>query len=454
MILWWSGIAREAMMGSGPRVLRPDRQQLYWDMVDLESQLAPDHPARVVWAFVKSLDLSPLYDRIKARDQVAGRPTPDPCVLLALWLYATLEGVGSARALERLCRAHAAYRWLCGGVPVNYHGLSDFRSADGDLLDRILGESVAVLAAEGLIELDELAVDGTKVAANAGRGSFRSAAGLEGYEAAAGRRVARLRAEVESDPGAQAARRRAAQERAAREVEERAAAARRKLTALQEEKAERQQRHKKAEQAKREPKASTTDPQARIMRMPDGGFRPAYNVIVAAATEGQAVLGVQVSERRNDSGLAPPMVEAVTARHGKSPRRLLADSTMVTQKEIVALAGEAEAPVEVYTPLPTEKADAKAQSVRRREAERRKEPAALREWRARMASEDGKARYRRRGRVETVNANFKNHGLSRFRLRGLEKVRCEALLQAIAHNIRRGIALGCQPWMPGVQPAA
>jgi len=355
--------------------------------------------------------------------------------------------------LERLCRAHAAYRWLCGGVPVNYHGLSDFRGADGELLDRILGQSVAVLAAEGLTELEELAVDGTKVAANAGRGSFRSAAGLEDYEQAAERRVARLRAEVESDPGAQTARRRAAQQRAAREIDDRAAAARGKLAVLQEEKAERQKKHKKAEGAKAGPKASTTDPQARIMRMPDGGFRPAYNVIVAAATEGQVVLGVQVSERRNDSGLAPPMVEAVTARHGTPPRRLLADSTMVTQKEIVALAGDPDRPIEVYTPLPVEKADAKPQSVRRREAKRRKEPAALQEWRARMASEEGKACYRRRGRVETVNANFKNHGLNRFRLRGLEKVRCEALLQAIAHNIRRGIALGCKPWMPWPQPA-
>src|SRR3546814_8875475 len=97
-------------MEQGPRVLRPDRAQLFWDMMDLDSQIGPDHLARVVWAFVAGLDLSPLYARIKARDAVAGRPTPDPRVLLALWLYATLDGVGSARALARLCRAHAAHR--------------------------------------------------------------------------------------------------------------------------------------------------------------------------------------------------------------------------------------------------------------------------------------------------------------------------------------------------------
>src|SRR3546814_4141662 len=152
-------------MEQGPRVMRPDRAQLFWDMVDLDSQIGPDHLARVVWAFVAGLDLSPLYARIKARDAVAGRPTPDPRVLLALWLYATLDGVGSARALARLCRAHAAYRWLCGGVPGNYPGMSDFRTLAGALLDRILTESVTGLAADGLVALAE--------AAEIGRGASR-----------------------------------------------------------------------------------------------------------------------------------------------------------------------------------------------------------------------------------------------------------------------------------------
>ncbi|MEW6258268.1 MAG: IS1182 family transposase [Pseudomonadota bacterium] len=441
-------------MEKGARVLRPDREQLYWDMIDLDSQIAPDHLARVVWAFVESVDLSPLYDRIKARDDVAGRPTPDPRVLLALWLYATVDGIGSARELERLCRAHVAYRWLCGGVPVNYHGLSDFRTVDGDLLDRILSESVAVLAAEGLIDLDEIAVDGTKVSANAGRGSFRKEKGLERYERAAQRRVERLRAEVENDPGANAARRRAAHERAAREVESRAGAARAKLAALQQEKAEREKTHKKQEKTKGAPRASTTDPQARVMQMPDHGFRPAYNLIVAATTESQVVLALRSTDRRNDTGLAKPMIEEVEARYGRRPARLLVDTKLLAQDEIVALAAHPDAWVEVYTPPPADKPGASPASVRRREAKRRKEPKALQEWRARMASEDGKAVYKRRGRIEAVNASFKNHGLHRFLLRGLDKVRCEALLHGIAHNIRRGVALGCRPWLPWLPAAA
>ncbi len=212
-------------MGDGPRVLRPDRAQFYWDMIDLESQIAADHLVRVVWAFVEGLDLSALYDAIRARDEVAGRPTPDPKVLLAVWLYATAEGIGSARAVERLCRTHAAYRWLVGGVPVNYHGLSDFRSGHGELLDRVLTESVASLAASGLLSLDEVAVDGTKVQANAGRGSFRGSEALGRFEASARERVSRLKAEVDADPGASERRRRASAERAAKDVVARAEAA-------------------------------------------------------------------------------------------------------------------------------------------------------------------------------------------------------------------------------------
>src|ERR687887_251729 len=142
----------EEEMSEGPRLLHPERRQICWDMVDLDSQLPEDHMARVVWAYVETIDVSPLELGIKARAGVAGRPTPGRRLYLALWLYATLDGVGSARELDRLCGVHAAYRWLCGGVPVNYHGLSDFRVAHGALLDRVLTESVASLAAAGLIK--------------------------------------------------------------------------------------------------------------------------------------------------------------------------------------------------------------------------------------------------------------------------------------------------------------
>ena len=172
-------------MSQGARVLRPDRGQVRWEMVDLDSQLPADHRARLVWTFVEGLDLGDFYDRIKARDDTAGRPASDPEVVLAVWLYATLEGIGAARAIERLCQQHAAYRWLCGGVPINHDLLSAFRRDNAGLLDRLLTQSVTGLIAEKLITLEELAIDGTKVRARAGRGSMSQ-----------GKRLARIETRV------------------------------------------------------------------------------------------------------------------------------------------------------------------------------------------------------------------------------------------------------------------
>lgn len=173
----------------GARSREADRAQLRWEMVDLERQLAADHKARVVWAFVSGLDLSALYAAIRAREGEPGRPPADPKLLLALWLYATLERVGSARQLDRLCERDVAYRWLCGGVAMNHHGLSDFRVAHGEVLDRLLTESLTALLAEGVVKLDEVAIDGTKIRASAGSGSFRCERKLSSLEAAARARI-------------------------------------------------------------------------------------------------------------------------------------------------------------------------------------------------------------------------------------------------------------------------
>src|SRR5215469_11466934 len=141
---------------SEARVVRPDRSQLSWEMIDLEALLPADHRARVVWQFVETLDLQALYDAIGSRGFAAGRPAADPAVLMALWLYATVEGVGSARELARLVERDIAYRWLAGGVAVNYHGLADFRVGHEAVLDRLLSESVTALIAEGLVDLEEI----------------------------------------------------------------------------------------------------------------------------------------------------------------------------------------------------------------------------------------------------------------------------------------------------------
>jgi transposase len=156
----------------------------------------------LIWQYVEPLDLSELDDRIKARGKVAGRPAIAPRLLLALWLYATSDGVGSARALERLCKSHDAYRWLCGGVSVNYHTLADFRVDCADLLDRLMSEHLAALANAGVVKLETLAQDGVRIRANAGASSFRREATLEQHLATAQAVVEELKREVEAAPHA------------------------------------------------------------------------------------------------------------------------------------------------------------------------------------------------------------------------------------------------------------
>ena len=178
------------------RIVRPNRSQLTWDLVDPDAWLPTDHLARLVWAFVVGLDLGRLYDKVKAREGEAGRPAADPAVQLALWLLATIEGIGSARELDRLTERHLAYRWLCCGVPVNYHGLADFRVTHADVLDELLTQSLASFMAEGFIDMEEIIVDGTKVKASAGQSSFKRAGKLDAAVAAAKLRVETLKAEI------------------------------------------------------------------------------------------------------------------------------------------------------------------------------------------------------------------------------------------------------------------
>jgi transposase len=269
------------------RVVRPDRRQLRWDMVDLEGLLPADHRARIVWSFVESLDLSELYEGIRSREGKAGRPAADPAVLLSLWLYATVEGIGSARELERLAQSDAAYRWLAGGVPLNHYGLADFRVESAEVLDRLLTQSVTALIAEGLISLAEIAVDGTKIRASASKGSFRTDEKLLKIEAVFCLSVwLRLSRSFRAIRGLRPCRRQAARERAAREVQERAGRARAALERLEAERKSRAAKHAKDEAKKKEPKASTTDPEARSMRFLDGAVRPAYNAQIAAVPRG------------------------------------------------------------------------------------------------------------------------------------------------------------------------
>lgn len=412
-------------------MLTPDRVQIGWEMVDIDALLPEGHAARLVWSFVTEMDLAKFHAVIGSREGAAGRPAADPRVLLALWLFATVEGVGSARELERLVERDVAYRWIAGGVPVNYHGLSDFRTAHGDLLDELLTQSVTALMAEKLVSFEEVIADGTKVQAAAGKGSYGGTSRMARLEGIAAERIAQLKAEVDADPAASSRRRKAAKLRAARELGERAAKATAALAQLQKEKDKRKASHKAEEEAKAEPKASLTDPEARFMRFADGSIKPGYNMQIAASGNG-LVLSITATDRRNDRGLAVPVIDDLARRYTQKPGRLLVDTSYAAADDIVSLATHG---VLVFAPVPEERPDVKPDTLRRRLAERLKEPQFLKDWRARMDTSLGQEIYRRRKRIELVNATVKNRGLGRLTLRGLAKAKIQGLLQALAHNI-------------------
>jgi transposase len=421
------------------RIVRPDRAQLRWDMIDLDGLVASDHRVRGVWSFVERLDLSALYEKIRAREGEAGRPAADPRVLLALWIYALVEGVGSARELERLVERDVAYRWLAGGVPVNYHGLADFRVLHGDVLDGLLTQSVTSLIAADLVKLDEIAVDGTKLRASAGKKSFKTAKGLREIEGAVAARMQALKQELASDGAASARRRQAARERAARETQERAARAKEALERLEAERAARAKTHAKDEAQKAEPKVSLTDSQARYMIFADGAKRPGYNAQIGACPKTGVIVSIQATDRRNDQGLAQARVDDIARRYGETPKKLLVDAGY--KPDIAALTGHPGGPVEVYAPLPKEKPDVKPDTLYRRELARRREPECVRAWRERMQGEAGKLAAKTRLGIERVNAACKNRGLAALPVRGLDKAQAFVLLHALANNFMAGLRL-------------
>ncbi|HET7297777.1 MAG TPA: IS1182 family transposase [Burkholderiales bacterium] len=423
-------------MTNEARFIRADRAQTRWDFIDLEELLPRDHRARIVMSFVEGLDLSALYDAIKAREGEPGRPPPDPAVLMGLWLYATIEGVGSARQLERLARSDLAYRWISGGVPLNYHGLADFRVAHVAVLDRLLSESVAALIKAGVISLAEVVVDGTKVRANASRDSFKTGKKLARIDAAVEQRLAALKAEIEADPKGSSQRRLAVQERAAREVKERAERARMALDKVRSEKEKRAKTHPQDEAKKKsEPKVSLSDPSARMMRFADGAVRPGYNAQIAATPREGIIISVAMTDRRNDAGLAMPMVEDMVERYGKVPQVLLLDTHYATSDDIAALASHAAGPVTVFAPLPPESDDVKPRTLADRKRARAREPESVKEWRSRMETQAGQDIYGLRKLIERLNAHLKNHGFGFMPVRGLIKVKAVALWHALASNL-------------------
>jgi transposase len=443
-----------------PRLLQPNRTQIELRASDLESLLAEDHRARLVWGYVVRQDLSALLDEIKARGSNAGRARIDPRILFALWLYAVLDGVASGREVSRLCREHDAYRWICGGVSVNYHALNDFRAGNEALTDELLTDNVAALAAAGAISLERVAQDGMRVRASAGAASFRRQASLQEHLSQARELVQTLKTEADTDPGLAARRAQAARLRAAREREERIERA---LGQLPEVAAAKRRNGGKAEDAR----SSTTDADARVMKMGDGGFRPAYNVQFATTCDSQVIVGMAVVNAGSDMAQLAPMVEQVEQRLGQAPEQWLVDGGFPAHEQIDAVAGK----TDLYAPVPKAKLP-KGQP--RHEAESGQavhgvagaatisefdpkpgDSQAIAQWRARMNTDQARETYRQRAATaECVNALARNRGMLSMPVRGMAKVGCVVGLFVLAHNLMRTAELAPQLIGWGTNPSA
>lgn len=416
-----------------PRLRRPDRAQVLLRPCCLEDLLPPGHTARLVERAVSRLDLSAFHEPIAARGSSPGRSATDPALLVALWLYAAIEGIGCGREIDRLCVSRDDFRWLCGGVSVNYHTLNDFRVGHEAALDRLFSDVLVMLVTRGLVRVDRICQDGVRIRASAGTSGFHRAASTRQMLSRAQAYLDELKTQMDPAVSSRAA---AARERAARERVERLEAALAELPSIE----AARERWTRGEDRKKQPRVSSTDPQARMMRMSNGGYSPAYNVQLAADPSSRAIVGVEVTNQGADSAQSQPMREQV---HTRLEGVVGAQGAAPTVREHVADGGYADADV-------VEKAerDGVTMVVPPRERKptpgtdpttgvRADDPPAVVRWRERMVTDESRAIYAQRGStIETINADLKEHrGLDRLRVRGLRKVRCVALWSALAYNL-------------------
>src|ERR1700691_573812 len=473
-----------------------NREQMGWRAVDVDHLIDADHQARAIWEMVGRLDLSRFYEAIASNAEEGGRPAIDPQLLISLWVYAYSRGIGAAREVARRCEYDPAFQWLTGMEEGNYHTLGDFRVEMAEELDELFSNLLGVLSAKGLITLEEVMQDGTKIKAGASGGSFHRERTLRKHLERAGRQVQALR-----DPHAEPAANRhqqAARERAAQEKQERLEQALRELEKLRE--------VKKTVEEKREARVSTTDPQARVMKQAGGGFAPSYNAQISTDARHGFIVGAEITQAGNDYHQLLPAVERIEQRWGRRPERMVADAGYTSGENIE---GMAEKEIDFVGSLADDASKARTNAKRfdaarfiyeveedryicpagktlnyqgrwerggaihyryqasaehcancslraqccianqkhGRSVERKQENAALGAFREKMASEKAQAIYRRRGPVaEFVHAWIKTKlGLRQFHVRGLHKVRAEMLWACFTYNLQTWIRLGRSP---------
>ena len=420
------------------RLRKPERRQMAWVPQCPDDWVPAQHGVRTVAEVVAKLDLSAFREAIRAREGVAGRDATDPELLVALWLYACIRGIGSARELARRCEESAPFRWLCGGVSVNHRMLSDFRTDQGAALDQLFTQVIATLVDQELVTVSRISQDGVRVRVSAGAASFRREERLRKLLVESQKHVEELRRQVEEPEklSAAAAKKKRSQRRATEERQRRLEQALAQLPELQERQAERAERagHGEFGQKIREKqlRVSTTDPEARVMKMANGGYHPAYNVQLASDPQSRAIVGVEVSKQGYDSaGLSEPMREQVERRSGRKVQQQLLDGGYLRNRDIERAHEQG---VELFVPP---KGARTARNRGRELQPRRRDSTAIRAWKQRMASEEGQKIYRQRAATsETINADLRTYrGLTQLTVRGLHKARCVALWCALAYNV-------------------
>ena len=478
-----------------PRFKPIDRQQNILRIFALDTLLDEDHPARAIWEFLERLDLVPFETNIKAVEGHCGQSPIQTRLLIAVWLYANCQGIGSAREVSRRCKSEPGLRWLCGDQPINYHTLATFRVRHRDALPGLFVDALGVLSHQGLISLRQVAHDGTRIRAVAGGSSFHREATLEEHRTAAAAQVAALAAEVSSGDNARqtAARRRAAVEREQRLQQ-----------ALQQMPQHRES--KDTEKEKAAARVSESEPEARKMKLAEGGYAPAYNAQVTSdGGEGGLIINLQMTQSGSDFQQLQPALEEVRENFGKMPGQTLVDGGYLSRNDIVALEGR----TDVIGPYDQDGARASAQCRRRGIAEeytpqffvfdqktnrlqcpagcyleyhqsnktkdkidhvyranpsdcagcarkaqccpqtsmrtvtRIEEPDAVLRFRKKMEQPDVQTLYQRRSQIAEFPFCWikEKFGLRRFHVRGLDKAFLELLWYALAYNIRQWMRL-------------
>jgi transposase len=419
------------------RINSPVRNVTELKMFCLEDVIPADHKARFVWSYVQKLDMSGFITKIQSVEGHVGRPATDPHLLLSLWIYATIEGIGSGRVIETYCRDHSAFKWLCGNVSVNYHTITDFRTNNKELLDDLLTQSVAVFLKQGMITLDRIAQDGIRVRASAGSSSFRRQETLEDHYQLAKLYVEQLISENNASPNEILDKKKAAELRFAKEKEIKLKQALEQLELLKKSKAEAKKKQRKqfTEKEEKNVRASSVDPESRKMKMANGGFSPAYNAQIATDTKTQVIVGMSVTNAGFDIGQMTKMHEQIQERFKKNcipVTEWLVDGGYNDKQEIEKMKV---LNCEVYMPP---KNSQLPESYNPKEGDSE----VIKEWRINMGTIEAKTIYKdRAATAECVNAAARNRGLQQFSVRGIDKVTAVMFIFGITHNLLRALSL-------------